>query len=87
MFDLVVEGIREFLLGAIGYLHPYGGLKLYAGPCYQKVREDSQDKFVFRVGVSWDFSIGRFSVGPHVIYDFADDQDFLVLGIGIGRGF
>ena len=30
MFDFVVEGRREWLLGPIGFLHPYKGLKLFA---------------------------------------------------------
>lgn len=87
LFEVVVEGKREFVLGAIGLLHPYGGLKIYAGPCYQKIREGSQDKVIFRVGVTWDIEVGKYSIGPSVIYDLSDDQNFLVLGVAIGRGF
>lgn len=87
MFDWVAEGNREFLVGPIGFLHPFGGLKLFAAPCYQHVRESGEDNFVFRTGVAWDFEIGKYSIAPNVIYDFADEQDFLVLGVTIGRGF
>ena len=87
MFDWVVEGRREFLVGPIGFIHPYKGLKFYAAPCYQHIREGDKDDFVFRIGGTWDFEVGKYSVGPHLIYDFASEQDFFVFGVGIGRGF
>lgn len=87
MFDFVVEGRREWLLGPIGFLHPYKGLKLFAAPCYQKIRVGVESNWVFRVGVAWDFEIGKYSIAPNVIYDFSDNHDFLVLGVTFGRGF
>jgi len=87
MVDWVVEGRREFLLGPIGFLHPYKGLKLFAAPCYQRIREGEEDNFVFRVGAAWDFEIGKYSLAPNVIYDFAGEHNFLVLGVTIGKGF
>ena len=87
MFDWVVEGRREFLVGPIGFLHPYKGLKFFAAPCYQRIREGEEDNFVFRVGTAWDFEIGKYSLAPNVIYDFAGEHNFLVLGLTIGRGF
>ena len=87
MFDWVVEGRREFLLGPIGFLHPYKGLKLFAAPCYQRIREGEEGNFVFRVGAAWDFEIGKYSLAPNVIYDFAGEHGFLVLGVTLGRGF
>jgi len=87
MADWVVEGNREYLVGPIGFLHPYREAKLFAAPCYQRVREGGEDNFVFRVGASWDFAIGKYTIGPEIIYDFAEGQDFLVFGVGIGMGF
>jgi len=87
LFDWVVEGRREFLIGPIGFLHPSKGLKLFAAPCYQHIREGDEDNFVLRVGAAWDFEIGKYSLAPNVIYDFAGEHDFLVLGVTIGRGF
>ena len=87
MLDWVAEGNREVLIGPIGFLHPYKGSKLYAAPCYQRVREGGQDDFVFRVGAAWDFEIGKYSIGLHAIYDFAEEQDFLIVGMGFGMGF
>lgn len=87
MFDWVVEGRREYLIGPIGFLHAWRGLRLYAAPCYQHIREGDDDNFVFRVGGTWDFEVGKYTIGPHIIYDFADGQDFLVFGVGFGWGF
>jgi hypothetical protein len=87
MFDWVVEGRREWLIGPIGFLHPYKGLKFFAAPCYQHIREGEEDNFVVRLGAAWDFEIGKYSIAPNVIYEFAGEHDFLVLGLTIGRGF
>jgi len=87
MIDWVVEGRREWLIGPIGFVHPYKGLKFFAAPCYQHIREGAKDEFVFRLGAAWDFEVGKYSIAPNVIYDFADEHDFLVLGVTIGRGF
>ena len=87
MFDWVVEGRREWLLGPIGFLHPYKGLKFFAAPCYQRVREGEKDDFVFRIGAGWDFEIGKYALTPELIYDFASEQNFFVFGVSIGRGF
>lgn len=87
MGDWVVEGKREWLVGPIAFLHPFGGAKLYAAPCYQHVREGDENSFVFRVGASWDFEVGKYSIGPNVIYDFGETDDFLVVGVGFGMGF
>lgn len=87
MFDWVVEGRREWLLGPIGFLHPYKGLKFFAAPCYQHIREGEEDEFVFRIGAGWDFEIGKYALTPELIYDFASEQNFFVFGVAIGRGF
>ena len=87
MIDWVVQGNREWLIGPIAFLHPFGGAKLYAAPCFEHVTESDSNEFVFRVGASWDFEVGKFSVGPNLIYDFSDEHDLWVVGIGIGKGF
>lgn len=87
MIDWVVEGRREWLIGPIGFVHPYKGLKFFAAPCYQHIREGAKDEFVFRLGAAWDFEVGKYSIAPNVIYDFAAEHDFLVLGVTVGRGF
>ncbi len=89
MLDFVVEGRREYLVGPLFILHPGMGAKLFAAPCYQSVREGGEVNFVFRSGFGWDFFFGKgkYSVFPSVYYDFAEGQDFLVIGVGFGMGF
>ena len=50
--------------------------------------EDSgDDEFVFRTGFSWDFELKNVVLAPAIFYDFTEGQDFLVLGLNIGKGF
>ena len=87
MIDWVVEGNREMLIGPIAFLHPYGKSKFYVAPCYERVRETQSNEFVLRVGASWDFDVGKFSVGPNLMYDFSDEHNLWVVGVGIGKGW
>jgi len=88
LVDLVVEGKREYLVGPLFILHAGKSAKFFAAPCYQKVHETGHHDFVFRTGFSWDFHLGeKYTIFPAVYYDFAEEQDFLVLGLGFGRGF
>ena len=87
MVDFVVEGQREYLAGPLFILHAGGHAKIFAAPCYQKVREGDENGFVFRTGFAWDFFFGKYSVYPAIYYDFAEGQDFLVFGVGFGMGF
>lgn len=88
MVDFVVEGRREFLLGPIGFLHPFGGAELFAAPLVERIRETGDWEFVFRVGVAWQFEVGeKFTVGPYAGYDISEEHEIWVLGVAIGRGF
>jgi len=87
MFDWVIEGKRELLIGPIGFVHPYKGLNVYAAPCYQRARKSGHEGFVFRVGGAWEFEMREYTISPHVIYDFTEEEDFLVVGVGFGKGF
>lgn len=85
--DFVVEGRREYLLGPLFIFHAGKSAKFFAAPCYQKVRETGHHNLVFRTGFAWDFFFGKYSVFPAIYYDFTEEQNFLVLGVGFGLGF
>lgn len=89
MVDWVVEGRREYLVGPLFILHAGKSAKFFAAPCYQSVRESGEDNFVFRTGFAWDFFFGKgkYTVFPSVYYDFAEGQNFIVFGVGLGMGF
>ena len=87
MFDWVVEGNREFLLGPAFFLHPFGGSKLFAAPLWERVRESGDNELVIRLGAAWEFEVGKYSIAPNVIYDITEEHELWVLGVTIGRGF
>jgi hypothetical protein len=87
MLDWVVEGRREFLIGPIGFLHPFMGAKLFAAPLAERVEETGDWEFVTRVGVGWDFAVGKWNIAPNASYDMGEEHDLWVLGVAIGRGW
>lgn len=44
-------------------------------------------EFLVRVGVMYDFEVGRFTIAPAFNVDFVDDEEILVYGVNIGKGF
>ena len=87
LLDWVVEGRREYLVGIPLFLHAGKHAKFQLAPCYQKVRETGSDEFVLRTGFMWDFFVGTISLSPTIFYDFTEEQDFLVFGLTVGKGF
>ena len=87
LFDWVVEGRREYLVGVPLFLHAGKHAKFQLAPCYQRIRETGDNAFVFRTGFMWDFFVGKVSLSPTVLYDLTEEQDFLVFGLTVGKGF
>lgn len=87
MVDFVVEGRREFLLGPIGFLHPFKSAKFFAAPLVERVRETGDWEFVFRVGGLWEFHVGKFSVAPYAGYDISEEHEIWILGVAFGKGW
>ena len=90
MFDWVVEGRREFLLGPIAFLHPFAGSKFWLAPLAERVRETGDWDLVWRIGAGWDFTIGKsgkYSISPNVNYDITDEHELWVFGVAFGLGF
>ena len=90
MFDWVVEGRREFLLGPAGILHPFKGSKFWLAPLAERVRETGNWELVVRIGAGWDIPIGKsgkYSIAPNINYDISDEHQLWVVGVAIGKGF
>jgi hypothetical protein len=85
--DWVVEGNREYLIGVPVYLHVGRHAKFELAAAVQHLSETGENGFVFRTGFHWDFPVGSLSIVPAVFYDFTEEQDFFIFGIGIGKGF
>ncbi len=89
-FDWVVEGRREFLLGPIGFLHPFGGSKFWLAPLAERVRETGDWELVVRIGAGWDIPVGKsgkYSIAPFVNYDISEEHELWNVGLAIGRGW
>ena len=87
MVDFVVEGRREYLLGPIGFLHPFKSSKFFAAPLAERVRETGDWEFVFRVGGLWEFHVGKFSVAPFTGSEGDVAALHCILGVAFGRGW
>jgi len=89
-FDWVAEGRREFLVGPIGFLHPFGGSKLWLAPLAERVKEAGDWEFVVRVGAGWDFPVGKsgkYTISPSVNYDISEEHELWNVGLAFGRGW
>jgi len=88
---------RDWVLLVPVYLHPAGGLSLKVAPGVEHgtvVRdeggepEDEGREFLFRIGVGWEFEIGRrWSATPEVNLDFVDGRRTWVYGVSLGVRF
>ena len=87
LFDWVVEGRREYLIGIPVFFHPYKGAKFIVAPCAQREREADEFNYVTRLGLGWDFEVGRTVIAPEIFYDLSEGDDFVVFGVSFGWGF
>ena len=88
--DWVAEGRREILFGPFAILHPFAGSKFWVAPLAERVRETGDWELVWRLGVGWDFEIGKsgkYSIAPNINYDITEEHELWVVGVAIGRGF
>lgn len=84
-FEYVGGGARNWMAGLGPALHPVAGLELYAGPGFE--HNDGENEFVFRVGLAYEFEVGRWSLTPAFNLDFVDGEQTYVYGIYVGKGF
>ena len=47
----------------------------------------SENEFLFRTGVAYEFEIGRWSITPQFNVDFVDGEEAYVYGLSFGWGF
>jgi len=84
--DWAGKDFRSWVVGIPVVLHPTGGLKLLVAPGFEKNNEHDAELLV-RLGAMYDFEVGRFTIAPALNIDFVDDEEVLVYGVNIGRGF
>ena len=49
--------------------------------------KESNTEFLVRLGVAYEFEIGRWSITPEFNVDFVDDEESTAFGISFGYGF
>jgi hypothetical protein len=86
LIDYAGKDFRSWVAGIPLVLHPRDGWKLLVAPGIED-RETEDSEFLVRAGVLYDFEVGRFTVTPALQVDFVDDDEILVYGVNLGRGF
>jgi hypothetical protein len=86
LIDFAGGDFRSWVAGMPVFLHPGRGWKLLLAPGVED-KEDEDGEFLVRVGVLYDFEVGRFTIAPALQVDFVDDEEVLVYGVNIGKGF
>ncbi|MCP5516198.1 MAG: hypothetical protein H7A45_02945 [Verrucomicrobiales bacterium] len=66
-------------------LHPYRGFRVAAGPGVEFAHEEAE--FAVRVGASYEFEFGRFTVAPELAIDVATPSQTLIYGVSVGTRF
>jgi hypothetical protein len=79
------QDFRTWVAGVAGVLHATRALKLIAAPGFE--RHEGEYEFLFRLGIRYDFEVGRITIAPAFNVDFVDGEEILVYGVNIGRGF
>ena len=85
LFDYVAGDARTSVAGIPVFLHPAGGLKLLAAPGIE--RHEGENEFLVRLGLGYQFDLGRWAITPGANVDFVDGDQVYVYGLYIGRGF
>ncbi len=91
--------LRETVVVFPVFFHPGAGLKLAAGPGFERAKEEAagselraaeetRTNFLFRVSILYDFLVKeRFTITPNVSLDFVNGRQVWVYGVSFGVGF
>jgi hypothetical protein len=84
------------LIGALDF-HPWRGLAIQTGPGVEFIGEEEEEggrttstnrrEFVYRVGLLYEFEIGKLLVIPQVHYDYSTGNDAVVYATAFGFKF
>ena len=67
------------------FIHPYKGLRFAWAPGL--IYHEEKTRFMFRMGVGYEFVIKRWNITPEFNVDISEGETALVFGISFGLGF
>ena len=73
------------IVAAALFFHPVGELRLLVAPGLEFA--DSEEEFLVRAGVAWEFDLGRVAITPQFNVDFVDGEEAQIYGVSFGWGF
>jgi len=76
---------REWVIAAPVLFHPTESWKVYLAPGLEY--EDGENEFMVRLGSSYEFEMGGWSLAPELNFDFVDGDVKTVFGVSFGKGF
>ena len=76
---------REWVLAIPVYFHPTEPWKFFLAPGLE--HEDGENEFMVRVGGSYEFEMGSWTLAPELSFDFVDGDVKTIFGLNIGIGF
>ena len=92
-----IGGVLEYAGGnvdattllAVVDVHLWRGLALQTGPGIEFLDEEegSEEEFVYRFGMMYEFHRGRATFAPQLHYDATPDKDSVVVGVAFGFSF
>jgi hypothetical protein len=86
LVEVATGNIRDVVVMAPVFLHPWGGLKLAVAPGAE-IASSGHTEFLVRLGGAYLFPLGQFSVGPDFVVDIVDGHPTFVAGLAFGVGF
>jgi hypothetical protein len=76
----------KWSIGIPFFLHPYKGLRFQAAPGLE--HRDSENEFLFRLGVAYDFILTeKLMLLPEIAVDFVDGDKAFIYGFILAYGF
>jgi hypothetical protein len=86
---LLIEYVGEPFREGVGLvplsIHPYKGFRFVVAPGIKPKKDE--EKFIWRLGVGYQFPIGNWTIAPEFNLDFTEGRVVEVYGVSIGYGF
>ncbi len=79
------DGVGTWLWALPVFIHPVEPWRLVVAPGLEL--EGSEDEFLLRIGVAYEWEFGEWSVAPELNLDFVDSETNEVFGVSFGRRF